>query len=113
MQKMALENFQLASTEFLDSVHIGAMVYAYALCLAPPFFLIFIFWSKMKFFRAALYLAALLLLYLGSLGTHAAVAACRMWQAALQRGAHPSTRSIHACPGCDVLAGSRGWLRCG
>lgn len=38
MQKMALENFQLASTEFLDCVHIGAMVYAYALCLAPPFF---------------------------------------------------------------------------
>lgn len=67
----------------------------------------------MKFFRAALYLADLLLLYLGSLGAHAAVAACRMWQAALQRGAHPSTRSIHACPGCDVLAGSRGWLLCG
>lgn len=35
MQKTALvENFQLASTEFLDSVRIGAVVYASVLCLA-------------------------------------------------------------------------------
>lgn len=46
MQKMALENFQLASTEILDSARISAMVYAYALCLAPLFFLFLIFGQK-------------------------------------------------------------------